>query len=593
MADEAKAKGNAAFSAGKFEDAIKHFGDAVALAPDNHVLYSNRSAAYASLHKYQDALRDAKKTVELKPEWPKGYSRLGAAHVGLRDYDEAIAAYKKGLQYDPGNDGLKSGLADAQAAKPRARAPGGDPGFGGGSPFGNMFGPDVWVKIQSDPRTRPFLQQPDFVAMINDAQKNPSNVSRYINDPRMMQVIGVLLGVNLQTAEPGAEFPEDEAAEEVSSSPSMPEERPRSVPTQVAPEVPPEPVAKPMEVDTEDEEIKAKKARKAEAVKEKEAGNAEYKKKNFEAAVQHYTKALELDGEDISYITNRAAVYMEMGKYEDCIADCELAVETGRSVHADYKLIAKALTRKGTALVKLAKSSKDYDAAIEVFNKALTEHRNPDTLKKLNDAERIKKELEQQEYYDPAIADAEREKGNEFFKEDKYPEAIKHYTEALKRNPTDFKVYSNRAACYTKLGALPEGLKDANKCIELDPKFVKGYSRKGAIQFFMKEYDKALETYQIGLKHNEGNQELMDGVRRCVDQINKMNRGDISAEDLKEKQARSMQDPEIQGILSDPIMRQVLTDFQENPKSAQEHMKNPMVMGKIQKLVNAGIVQVR
>lgn len=58
-------------------------------------------------------------------------------------------------------------------------------------------------------------------------------------------------------------------------------------------------------------------------------------------------------------------------------------------------------------------------------------------------------------------------------------------------------VYSNRAACYTKLGALPEGLKDANKCIELDPKFVKGYSRKAAIQFFMKEYDKALETYQV------------------------------------------------------------------------------------------------
>ena len=86
-------------------------------------------------------------------------------------------------------------------------------------------------------------------------------------------------------------------------------------------------------------------------------------------------------------------------------------METGRSVHADYKLIAKALTRKGTALVKVAKSSKDYDGAIEVFNKALTEHRNPDTLKKLNDAERVKKELEQQEYFDPALGDAEREKG--------------------------------------------------------------------------------------------------------------------------------------------------------------------------------------
>lgn len=74
-------------------------------------------------------------------------------------------------------------------------------------------------------------------------------------------------------------------------------------------------------------------------------------------------------------------------------------------------MLAKALTRKGTALAKLAKCSKDYEPAIESFQKALTEHRNPDTLKKLNDAEKAKKELEQQEYYDPKLADEEREKG--------------------------------------------------------------------------------------------------------------------------------------------------------------------------------------
>lgn len=77
-----------------------------------------------------------------------------------------------------------------------------------------------------------------------------------------------------------------------------------------------------------------------------------------------------------------------------------------------------------------------------------------------------------------------------------------------------FQTYSNRAACYTKLGALPEGLKDAEKCIELDPTFSKGYTRKGAVQFFMKEYDKAVETYQEGLKHDPQNQELLDGVKR-------------------------------------------------------------------------------
>ncbi len=34
--------------------------------------------------------------------------------------------------------------------------------------------------------------------------------------------------------------------------------------------------------------------------------------------------------------------------------------------------------------MKVAKSSKDYELAIEAFNKALTQHWIPDTLQKLN-----------------------------------------------------------------------------------------------------------------------------------------------------------------------------------------------------------------
>lgn len=60
-----------------------------------------------------------------------------------------------------------------------------------------------------------------------------------------------------------------------------------------------------------------------------------------------------------------------MSSYDDCIATCNTAVERGRELRADYKQVAKALTRKGNALVKKG----DLEDAIEVYHKALTEHR--------------------------------------------------------------------------------------------------------------------------------------------------------------------------------------------------------------------------
>ena len=50
-----------------------------------------------------------------------------------------------------------------------------------------------------------------------------------------------------------------------------------------------------------------------EAQREKELGNAAYKKKDFETAIQHYTKVMDLDDEDIFYITNRTACYTNLG----------------------------------------------------------------------------------------------------------------------------------------------------------------------------------------------------------------------------------------------------------------------------------------
>jgi stress-induced-phosphoprotein 1 len=75
-------------------------------------------------------------------------------------------------------------------------------------------------------------------------------------------------------------------------------------------------------------------------------------------------------------------------------------------------LIAKAFGRIGSAYLK----KEDYDNAIKYFNKSLTEHRTPDILNKLREAEKVKKQLETQAYMNPELAEKAREEGNAKFK---------------------------------------------------------------------------------------------------------------------------------------------------------------------------------
>ncbi|XP_064490068.1 stress-induced-phosphoprotein 1-like [Ornithodoros turicata] len=316
------------------------------------------------------------------------------------------------------------------------------------------------------------------------------------------------------------------------------------------------------------------------AVVEKEAGNAAYKNKDFENAHNHYDKAIQLDPTDISFRTNKAAAYFEQKEYQKCIEECEKAVETGRENRADFKLIAKAYARMANAYVRLG----DYPNAKTYYQKSLTEHRIPDTLAKLSEVERVIKEQERKAYINPELSLEQKNKGNELFQKGDYPSAVKHYTEAIKRNPEDARLYSNRAACYQKLAEFQLALKDCEECIRLDPEFLKGHVRKGMALMAMKEHSKAVNAFQKALEIDPNNQEALDGYRRCTLASNA---------DPEEVRKRAMADPEIQKILGDPAMRLILEQMQNDPKALQEHLKNPDIANKIQRLLESGLIAIR
>jgi stress-induced-phosphoprotein 1 len=194
--------------------------------------------------------------------------------------------------------------------------------------------PNMIQKLANNPKTASYLADPEFMNKLQQLKTNPNNVGAYMQDPRFLQVMSVMLGIDMQMGNPGGPGGEDGAApREAEEDVEMPDARSAPAPKK-APEPEPEP-----EVE-ESEEDKAAKEAKIKADELKKKGTEFYKKRQFDEAIENYTSAWDTH-KDIAYKTNEGAARFEKGDYEGCIKACQEAVEYGREVYADFKIIAK------------------------------------------------------------------------------------------------------------------------------------------------------------------------------------------------------------------------------------------------------------
>ncbi|KAK3591065.1 hypothetical protein CHS0354_005454 [Potamilus streckersoni] len=92
----------------------------------------------------------------------------------------------------------------------------------------------------------------------------------------------------------------------------------------------------------------------------KELGNAEFRQGNYETAVEHYTKALDIFRNSTALWTNRAMAYIRLQKYEEALNDCDWALKVQENC-------VKAHIHKGKAYMGL----KQYDKARKCYKQAL------------------------------------------------------------------------------------------------------------------------------------------------------------------------------------------------------------------------------
>ena len=93
-----KDEGNAKFKKGDYAGAVKAYTESLEIDPQQHLCYSNRSAAYLKLRdSASEALADAQKCLELAPDFAKGYSRKAAALQELERWEEAMTCCEQGI----------------------------------------------------------------------------------------------------------------------------------------------------------------------------------------------------------------------------------------------------------------------------------------------------------------------------------------------------------------------------------------------------------------------------------------------------------------------------------------------------------------
>lgn len=114
------------------------------------------------------------------------------------------------------------------------------------------------------------------------------------------------------------------------------------------------------EKNLKDEDTKEKAEKVAKSEKEKQMGNDYLRAKDYEMALQSYTKAIDLNPQNSAAYFNRALVLLKLKKFKKAAEDCDKAI----IIKNDY---TKAYHRRAKAYIEL----KEYEKAVPDLEKVL------------------------------------------------------------------------------------------------------------------------------------------------------------------------------------------------------------------------------
>ncbi len=190
----------------------------------------------------------------------------------------------------------------------------------------------------------------------------------------------------------------------------------------------------------------------------------------FDEAAADYTKAIELDPENLGAYFNRAGLYRKQGELDKSLADYTTYLEMNPTDTDAYFARADTYIEQG-----------DYDKALADYNQVI----------------RI----------DPNLPTAYVGRGLFYENTGHHDEALQDYQHALQLDPRNAEAHTGMGNYYSNKGKLVEALAEYNRAVELNPQDAVAYLSRGAIYEAQKEFDKAIADYKqatsIDPKYND------------------------------------------------------------------------------------------
>ncbi|CAN0000918.1 unnamed protein product [Bubo scandiacus] len=132
---------------------------------------------------------------------------------------------------------------------------------------------------------------------------------------------------------------------------------------------------------------------------------------------------------------------------------------------------------------------------------------------------------------------AEKEKGNNYFKQGNFDEAIKCYTRGMHSDPYNPVLPTNRASAFYRMKKFSVAESDCNLALALDKNYTKAYARRGAARFALKNLQGAKEDYEKVLELDANNFEAKNELKK-IDQA-------LSSRSSEQKEFEDVVRPEL------------------------------------------------